>query len=178
MKILAALIAVLALCAAAPSPAAIAAAPQPVKPVPANLYSGRWYEIARTPNRTQGDCQASTSDFYGWASGGFQVVQTCHKGSVVGPAQVFKASGKVLPASNNAKMKLSFFGGLISQEYWILDRSDDNLWAIMATPGGHYVWLLSRRPMLDPATRARALARVGDLGYDLTRLAFPQQSGR
>ncbi len=176
MKTLAALS--FALAAVVAVPAGEAAAPQPVRPVPTNLYSGRWYEIARTPNRTQADCQSATSDFYGWASGVFQVVQTCHKGSSVGPSQVFKASGRVLPSSNNAKMKLSFFGGLISQEYWILDRSDDNLWDIMATPGGHYVWLLSRKPVLDPETRARALARVGAFGYDLSRLAFPQQPAR
>ena len=31
----------------------------------------------------------------------------------------------------------------------ILDHADDNGWAIMATPNGHYVWLMSRRPILE-----------------------------
>ena len=61
------------------------APPQPARPVPANLYSGRWYEIARTNNHMQADCQASTTDFSGWRAGVFSVVQTCHKGAVSGP---------------------------------------------------------------------------------------------
>jgi apolipoprotein D and lipocalin family protein len=73
-------------------------------------------------------------------------------------------------------MRLSFFGGMVRQEYWILDRADDGSWAIMATPGGNYVWLLSRRPALDGATRARLLGRIAQLGYNTGRLQFPEQA--
>jgi apolipoprotein D and lipocalin family protein len=154
---------------------ALAGVPQPAKAVPVNLYSGRWYEIARTPNKLQADCQGSTSDFSGWTGGGlFSVVQTCHKGSLAGPTQTYSAKGKVL-SSDNTKMRLGFFGGLISQEYWILDRADDNAWAIMARYDGRYVWLLSRRPVLNGAVKQSALLRMKALGFDLSRLAFPQQ---
>jgi apolipoprotein D and lipocalin family protein len=157
---------------------AAAGAPRPAKAVAAGLFSGRWYEIARTPNLNQIDCEGATSDFAHWSGGAFAVTQTCHRGAAVGPARTFKADGRVLPGSGNARMKLAFFGGLLSQEYWILDHADDDGWAIMATPGGHYVWLLARRPALDAATRARALGRVAALGYDLKKLAFPQQAAR
>jgi len=53
----------------------------------------------------------------------------------------------------------------------VLDHADDQSWAIMATPGGHYVWLLSRQAMMDPAAKADALARVRSLGY--AKLEFP-----
>ncbi|HEX7758641.1 MAG TPA: lipocalin family protein [Caulobacteraceae bacterium] len=157
------------------APPALARAPQPVRAVATTLFSGRWYEIARTPNMAQKDCQGSSSDFSGWVSGAFAVTQVCHKGSPQGPVKTFNAKAKILPASGNAKMKMSFFGGLVSQEYWILDHADDDNWAIMATPGGNYVWVLSRRPVLDPAAKAVALQRVHTLGYDLSRLAYPQQ---
>ena len=45
----------------------------------------------------------------------------------------------------------------------------------MATPTGRYVWLLSRQPTLPGAARAQALGRLQSLGFDLSRLAFPQQ---
>lgn len=158
--------------------AAAAAAPQPAKAVPPTLYSGRWYEIARTQNKMQADCQASTSDFSGWSSGAFSVTQTCHRGAPNGPAQVMKVSGRVLPASANAKMKLGLLGGLISQEYWIVDRADNGAWAIMDRSDGRYVWLLSRQPSLSAADKAAALARLQSLGFDMGRLAFPQQPAR
>src|SRR5579872_5971581 len=81
--------------AASPEPVK-AAPPQPMRPVPTDLYSGRWYEIARTPNKMQADCQAATSDFSGWSAGSFSVIQTCHKDSPLGPRQSFDAHGHVL----------------------------------------------------------------------------------
>jgi len=172
MKLLpaSAALAAVALCAA-PAPG-IAAAPQPAKPAPPALFSGRWYEVARTPNKMQGDCQAATNDFANWSGGAFSVVQTCHRGAPNGPAQVMKVSGRVLPASANAKMKLGILGGLISQEYWILDHADDNAWAIMDRADGRYVWLLARRPILDAADKAAALARLQALGFQAANLAF------
>jgi len=154
---------------------ALAAAPQPAKPVPVNLYSGRWYEIARTTNRMQADCLASTTDFSGWRGGAFSAVQTCHKGSPGGPMQTVSVQGHVLPASGNAKIQLAMLGGLISREYWILDHADDNGWLIMTTADGRYVWLMSRQPVITAAARAAAIGRMQQLGLNLTRLAFAQQ---
>lgn len=158
---------------ATPMPApAVKAQP---KASPTSLYTGRWYEIARTPNSMQGDCQASTYDFAGWASGAFRAVQTCHKGAPGGPAKVMKLDGKVLPASQNAKIQLGMLGGLVSQEYWILDHADNNQWLIMATANQHYVWLLSRVPALNAAEKAQAMGRLQQLGFSLAHMAFPQQ---
>ena len=147
----------------------------PAKPVPANLYTGRWYEIARTPNSMQGDCQGATTDFSGWAAGAFKAVQTCHKGAAGGPAKVIKVDGKVLPASQNAKIQLGMLGGLISQQYWILDHADNDHWLIMSTANQRYVWLMSRVPVLSVGERAQAMARLQQLGFSLAHLAFPQQ---
>src|SRR5580704_50308 len=94
---------------------ALAAQVQPLKPVPTTAYTGRWYEIARTPNGMQADCQGPTTDFAGWANGNFAAVQTCHKGVAAGPKAITSVHGKVLPGSMNAKMQLTMLGGLITQ---------------------------------------------------------------
>lgn len=154
------------------SGAALAAAPEPVKPVAPDLYAGRWYEIARTANPRQAGCEADTIDFSGGTTGKFSVVQTCHQGAPNGPTKAFKSKGAVVPGSQNAKIKLSFFGGLISQEYWIVDRADDNSWSIMATPAGHYAWLLSRRPGLDAGALSTAMTRIQAMGFDMSKLVF------
>jgi apolipoprotein D and lipocalin family protein len=147
----------------------------PVRPVSVSLYSGRWYEIARTPNTLQRDCQGATSDFQGFDAGMFTVIDTCHRGTAAGPVKIVRARAKIVPSSDNTRFRVSFLGGLVHQEYWILDHADDNGWAVMATPGGNYVWLLSRRPSLPPSVQAAALARVSALGYAPSRLIFPAQ---
>jgi apolipoprotein D and lipocalin family protein len=162
----------LPLVAAGPT-AAAAAAPPPAKPVAESLYSGRWYEVARTPNSIQRDCLGATSEFQNYSGGAFSVVDTCHEGSLTGPVKVLKAHAKMIAGSENTRFRMAFFGGLIHQEYWILDHADSDDWAIMATPGGRYAWLLARRPVLPPAEMSAAMARLRQLGYE--RLIFPQQ---
>jgi apolipoprotein D and lipocalin family protein len=173
---LAAVLALAPLAASATPMTPPAVLPQPAKPVPPQLYSGRWYEIARTPNSLQTNCQAATNDFANWdGTGVFKVVETCRQGSPTGPRQSYGAGGKVLAGSANAKMRLGFMGGIVQQEYWILDHADNGSWAIMDRSDGRYVWLLSRQPVLDPATRAAVLGRIHQLGFDLSKLSFPQQ---
>ena len=81
----------------------------------------------------------------------------------------------MLPSTQNAKMQLAMLGGLLTQQYWILDHAADDGWLIMTTPNDHYVWLMARQPALNAAARAAALARLQQLGFDLSHLAFPQQ---
>lgn len=163
--------ALVGLMALAVASAALAAAPQPTRPVATGFYSGRWYEIARIPNAGQRDCQAAWTRF---ASTGaqFQVSQVCHKGSPTGPTKTFATKGHIVPGTNNAKFEMSFFGGIRKQEYWVLDIAGDGAWAIMATPGGNYVWLLSRKSAMPAASQAAAVARIRALGYH-QKLEFP-----
>jgi apolipoprotein D and lipocalin family protein len=155
------------LAGASPAPAK---APQPVRPVQPSLYSGRWYQIAGIAKADQHFCAAATDDFGPDGHGGLSGVATCHEGNASGKAHEYTAKVSILPGSGAAKFKMSFFGGLISQEYWVLDHADDQSWALMATPGGNYLWLIARRPNLDPRVRQAAITRIAALGYDVSKL--------
>jgi apolipoprotein D and lipocalin family protein len=95
---------------------------------------------------------------------------TCRDGPSSTATHQIKAGVTIVPGSGAAKFRMSFFGGLISQEYWVLDHAEDQSWALMATTGGNYLWLLARRPVLDPRAHAAALARIAALGYDVAKL--------
>ena len=152
--------------------AAAAAMAQPAPHIELTRIVGRWYEVARLPNRTQHDCHAGISDWTRTGAG-FAVVQTCHRGSPDGPLAEWKARASVADPVSNAKFKMSFFGGLISQEYWVLDQRSDEGWLILATHDGKYLWLMSQKPVLPVAFRTDALARIKQLGFDTGRLEFP-----
>jgi apolipoprotein D and lipocalin family protein len=157
---------------AAALPAAADAMAQPVAHIELARMMGRWYEVARLPNTTQRGCLAGTSD---WTRSGegFAVVQACHKGSPDGPLSEWKAHARVADPVSNAKFKMTFFGGLISQEYWVLDDRADEGWLILATHDGHYLWLMSQKPVLPAAVKSEAVARIKQLGFDIGRLEFP-----
>jgi len=133
--------------------------------------AGRWYEVARSPNQIEHGCHAGGLE---WTrtTDGFSVIQSCHKGAPEGPLSEWKAKAKVLDPSN-AKFKMSFFGGLVSKEYWVLDQRPDQGWLILATHDGEYLWLMSNKPVLAPAFRVEAVQRIKQLGYDTGRLEFP-----
>jgi len=152
---------------------ALAAPPQPTERIELTRMTGRWYEVARMPNKIQTGCQGGTSDWVK-AGDGFAVVQACHKGSLSAPATEWKAKAKVIDLKTNAKLQMTFFGGMVRQEYWVLDHRSDQGWLILGTPGGKAMWLMSQRPTLPAAIKAQALARVKQLGYDVGRLEFPQ----
>ncbi|HEX3365849.1 lipocalin family protein [Phenylobacterium sp.] len=157
---------------AAALPAAAASVAQPVAHIELARMMGRWYEVARLPNMTQRGCQAGTSD---WTRSGegFAVVQACHKGSPDGPVSEWKAKAHVADPVSNAKFKMSFFGGLVSQEYWVLEERSDEGWLILATHDGKYLWLMSQKPILPMAIKTEAVARIKQLGFDVGRLEFP-----
>lgn len=138
-----------------------------------NTMMGRWYEIARLPNKTQRGCQAGASDWTRAAGDGFSVVQSCHKGAPDGPLAEWKARAKVADPVTNAKFKMTFFGGLISQEYWVLDRREEQGWLILATHDGRYLWLMSQTPVLPAAVRVQVVNRIKALGFDPARLEWP-----
>lgn len=147
------------------------AAPAPAKAVPEAVYSGRWFEIARTPNGRQKDCQAPTVDFT-LVEGRRHFALTCRMGSPSGEAGVRRGRMALVGDAQNAKFKATFVG-FISQEYWILDRAEDSSWALLATPGGNYVWVLSRTAVPSAGTRNAAMARAKALGY--ANLETPKQ---
>lgn len=149
-------------------------APEPTKPVSSSFYSGKWYEIARLPTKSQNGCEGNVTAFTGAGAGGeFNAVQTCHVGSLGGPVKSIDVTGHV-KSGDNAKFVLTFYK-VVKQEYWIIDRGDSMDWAVMATPGGNYVWLLSRKPVMSAGDKAAAVARLKAAGYPVEKLIYPQQ---
>lgn len=153
---------------------AVAAGPagaQPIQKIELTSMMGRWYEVARVPNQLQRGCTGAASD---WTPthDGFAVVQSCHKGAPDGPVSEWRA--KARPADpSNTKFRMTFFGGLISQEYQVLEHRPAEGWLIMSTRDGKYLWLMSQRPTLPAAIKAEAIARIRQLGFDPGRLEFP-----
>ena len=151
---------------------AVPAASAPAQKIELTSMMGRWYEVARAPNQLQRGCTGGISDWTATATG-FSVVQSCHKGAPDGPLAEWRGRARVADPTNT-RFRMSFFGGLISQDYQVLDHRPTEGWLILSTSDGKYVWLMSQRPTLSTASKADAIARIRQLGFDPGRLEFPQ----
>ena len=164
--------------AACTSPDKIAA-PQPAKPIDIErFYSGRWFEIARTPLSVTDGCVAGTTDF---SRRGDRLIErdACREGSPRGKEKVFEGPVTIVDPASNAKIDVRYtvFGIVpITKTYWMLDRDADYRWFITADPAFENVAILTREPH-PPRAEIEALTnRVRQLGYDPARLEFPPLS--
>ncbi len=159
------------LCATALGGAAVAAAPQPTKPVDITRYAGRWFEMARLHNHIEEACIAATADYIDTGDH-IQAVETCRHAPPA-PDKVYHASVKILDPGQNAKLRLTFFP-FVYKDYWVLDHASDYSWAILGEPSGKFLWIFTRTPNPAPAERNAVLARAKALGYDTSKLIFNQ----
>lgn len=149
-------------------PVGNSAVPQLAKAVDLTQYRGLWYEIGRYENGFERGCEAVTAQYDLREDGLVSVLNTCRQGAVDGPEKTARGKAKVVAGSDNAKLKVSFFGPFYVGDYWVLDRADDYAWSIVGEPSGRYLWLLSRQPQPDDQTRAVIMQRAQALGYDLS----------
>ena len=149
-----------------PLPVGNGAVPEPAKPVSLKRYLGVWYEIGRYDNGFERGLEGVTAEYRVRADGLIQVVNAGRRGSPTGGVRVAQGWAKVVGGSDNAKLKVSFFGPFFLGDYWVLDHADDYSWSIVGEPSGRYLWLLSRSPYPTPEQRAAIVGRAREPGYD------------
>ncbi len=138
-------------------------------------YAGKWYEIARLPNRFQRDCAGHTTATYTLRPDGkITVLNECRKAdgrqkSAQGTARVADARGP------NTKLKVTFFWPF-SGNYWIIDLDPEYRWAVVGEPGRDYLWILSREPRLDAAVYQKIVERAKHRGFDTGKLLRTPQT--
>ena len=163
----------LSACVTAPSSDQVRA-PQPLKPIdPERVYTGRWLEIARLPMRITDGCVAGATNYVIVNPTRVDVRDTCQVGTPQGREKAIGARGEILDPGTNAKLRARYLAGFVTWDYWVLDRADDYSWFISADPTFNKLWIYTRE-VPDAAERERLVARAAALGYDVSRLEFPE----
>lgn len=157
-------------------------APLPVvEKVDLTRYQGQWYEIARLPMFFEKKCDRDiTANYTLNADQTVRVDNRCIQAS----GEPKQSIGQAKPAdASGAKLKVTFlpeglrwlpFG---QADYWILKLDPDYQVALVGEPRRRYLWLLSRTPQLDTATKTEYLNYAKSQGYDLSELITPKQTG-
>ena len=131
-------------------------------------YAGRWYEIARLPNRFEKKCADSVTATYSLRSDGkVDVVNRCRKAN--GEYTTAKGKAKIVDKKTNAKLKVTFFWPFYG-DYWILDLGSNYEYAVIGAPNRDYLWILSRTPELDEQLYQRLLAKMAARGFETERM--------
>ena len=97
-------------------------------------YAGKWYEIARYPNRFQKSCAGDvTAEYVLQADGRIQVINECRRAD----GSLNRAEGvarKANPSGPTSQLKVRFAPAFLSfisavwGDYWIIGLADDYSW--------------------------------------------------
>jgi apolipoprotein D and lipocalin family protein len=142
---------------------------QTVERVELERYLGTWYEIASYPQRFQKNCTATTATYAAGEDGEIDVLNQCRKHTLDGKLDVAKGRARVVDATSNAKLEVSFFGPFWG-DYWIIDLGRDYEYAVVGHPSREYLWVLSRTRTMDATTYAGILERLDAQHYDTSAL--------
>ena len=170
-------LAVVARAPARAEPASATPPPQALPPpttvdhVDLQRYLGRWYEIARIPNRFQKQCASNaTAEYELRRDGTLTVTNACLMG--IGKEDVAHGVAKIVDRSTNARLKVSFVSFLGVRpfwgDYWIIGLDPDYRWAVVGTPSRRFGWVLARTPTLDPAAMETVYGILEQSGYKVS----------
>lgn len=145
----------------------------PVQGFDAERYLGKWYEIARLDHSFEQGLDRVTAEYSKRDDGGIEVV---NRGYLTEENRWKESVGKAyfVNDSDEGYLKVSFFGPFYgSYVVFELDEKDYQ-YAFVSGPDTSFLWLLSRTPEVSPALVERFVARASSLGFDTTKLIYPE----
>jgi len=149
-----------------------------------NRYAGKWYEIARLPNRFQKMCKGDVTATYELLENGdISVVNACRDSN--GEQQTAQGVARLADSSGpNSKLKVRFAPSFLSflpfvwGDYWVIDLATDYSYAVVGSPSRDYLWILSRTPQIEETVYQQLLKGVERQGYNPDDLVKTSQSER
>ncbi|MGO2156343.1 MAG: outer membrane lipoprotein Blc [Serratia proteamaculans] len=137
-------------------------------------YLGTWYEIARLDHSFERGLEQVTANYTPREDGGLQVI---NRGFNTQKQQWQESTGKAyfIGSPQVAALKVSFFGPFYGG-YNVIELDTDYRYALVCGPNRDYLWILSRTPELDAATRDRLLQTAKNNGFAIDKLIWVKQS--
>ena len=151
------------------------APPATVSSVDLDRYAGRWYEVARFPNRFQKQCVGDVvAEYTPREDGRIEVVNRCRRAD----GTVDVARGVARPASDdgsNAKLEVRFAPAWLSflpvwGDYWVIALAPDYSHAVVGDRDREYLWLLSRTPVVSDDLFVEMKGKAAEQGYGVSKL--------
>jgi apolipoprotein D and lipocalin family protein len=168
------IVGVMAFIAALAVQPAAAAEPAVVK-LGSDHYRGTWLEIGRRPMWLTDGCVAGYSTYRRGTSPREVLVEDgCRVGTPRGRLKTVRGTGWILDFDDDkAKMRVRY-PLLITFNYWVLYKSPDKNWFISADPDMTNLWIYART--VPSKAKLRTMVRkAAQLGYDVSKLEFPEQ---
>lgn len=149
--------------------------PKTVENVDLSRYVGKWYEIAKIPNKFQKHCvKGTTAEYFLQEDGTIKVINSC----IEEDGSLDKAEGiaVVVDKKTNSKLEVSFVSFLgwrpFWGDYWIIGLGDNYEYAVVGSPDREYGWILSRSKKLSDETLSKIFQLLRENGFNTKAFRF------
>lgn len=145
-----------------------------VKNVDLNRYAGKWFEIARLPNRFEKGLECVTANYTVIN----KKVEVLNIGHLVGnPTEIKKAKGKAYVPDINypGRLRVTFFWPFYG-DYYIISLDEKYQLALVGDPSRKYLWILSRSKTINAEAYNELLVKARNNGFDVNNLVRVNQA--
>lgn len=144
-------------------------------------YSGKWFEIARYPNKFQKQCVGNTTATYTIKNNDkIELLNQCLKKD--GLIDGAKGDARIVDRKSNAKLEVRFapkflsFISAVWGDYWIIDLDEKYKYVAIGDPKREYFWILAREAKMDDATYQNILRRAEAKGFNPAKVIKTPQN--
>ena len=148
---------------------------QPVTDFNLNRYLGKWYEIARLDHSFERGLSQVTAEYGLRDDGGVFVL---NRGFSASESKWKEAEGKAYFVNGDSEgyLRVSFFGPFYGS-YVVFELDHENYqYAFVSGPNLKYLWLLARKPSVEPEVIEKFVQMSKARGFDTEGLIFTQQN--
>ena len=148
---------------------------QPVTDFNLNRYLGKWYEIARLDHSFERGLSQVTAEYGLRDDGGVFVL---NRGFSASESKWKEAEGKAYFVNSDSEgyLRVSFFGPFYGS-YVVFELDHENYqYAFVSGPNLKYLWLLARKPSVEPGVIEKFVQMSKARGFDTEGLIFTQQN--
>lgn len=145
-----------------------------------NRYTGKWFEIARFPNKFQKMCVSDVDATYvKRTNGDIDVINRCKNAS--GSIEEAIGRARVPNPETMAKLQVRFapqwmtWLPMVWADYWVINLAPDYSVSVVGDPTRKYLWVLSRTPVMAEPVYDALLKKLVTQGYDTSRLVLTRQ---
>ena len=142
------------------------------KYVDINKYMGSWYEIARFEHFFEKGCKNVTATY---SLNEDQTIKVLNQCTMIQDNKPKVATGVAYSTNeSNTKLKVSFFRPFYG-DYWVFELDQSYQYALVGSPSGEYLWILSRDKNISEDIKSHLLQKVISLGFDPNKFIWTIQ---
>ena len=132
-------------------------------------YAGKWYEQYRLPNKLEEGLEEITIHYEVKANG--HIVVTNEGRLVDDKSKVQQTKGRVWAPNNEdlSKLKIGFYW-YRSHDHWVFKVDEGYRYALVGSPNGRFLWVLSRDRSPDKRIMAIMVEYAATLGFAVENL--------